>query len=224
MIGMFPCQNSRAEMSHKTVYVIGAGGHAKVVIGTLLALGRTVSGLFDDDPQKWGRIILGVPVLGPIEAAREFSGKGTFVVGIGDNARRKALVENLEDFEWEILIHPRSFVDPSVRVGAGTVVFAGAVVQPEVTLGAHSIVNTGATVDHDCKVSSYVHLAPGVHLAGGVEVGEGAMLGVGSSVLPNVRIGRWSVVGAGAVVIRDLPSHVVAIGVPAKVNKKRLKL
>lgn len=192
-----------------------------MVISTLQAAGFTVSGAFDDDSQKWGHRVLGVPVLGPVEAAKEFAEKGSFVIGIGDNARRKALAETLRGLEWEVVIHPRSYVHPSAQLGPGTVVFAGAVIQPGTVLGGHCIVNTGATVDHDCRIESYVHLAPGVHLAGGVEVGEGTMVGIGGSVGPNIRIGRWTVVGAGAVVVRDLPSHVTAVGVPAKVIRER---
>jgi acetyltransferase-like isoleucine patch superfamily enzyme len=77
-------------------------------------------------------------------------------------------------------------------------------------------VNTGATVDHDCTLESFCHLAPGVHLCGGVCVGEGALLAVGSSAVPNVRIGAWATIGAGAVVVEDLPNEVVAVGLPAK--------
>ena len=218
---MLLCRSFGVGMSLRNVYVIGAGGHAKVVISTLQAAGFSVSGAFDDDSQKWGYQILGAPVLGPVEAAKEFTGKGSFVIGVGDNARRKALAETLGDLEWGIVIHPRSYVHPSARLGPGTVVFAGAVIQPGTVLGGHCIVNTSATVDHDCRIESYVHLAPGVHLAGGVEVGEGAMVGIGSSVVPNIRIGRWTVVGAGAVVVRDLPSNVTAVGVPARVIRER---
>jgi acetyltransferase-like isoleucine patch superfamily enzyme len=77
-------------------------------------------------------------------------------------------------------------------------------------------VNTGATIDHDCIIGDYAHLAPGVHRAGSVQVGEGAFLGIGSVVIPGVKIGRWSTLGAGGVATRDLADGVVAVGVPAR--------
>jgi len=93
-------------------------------------------------------------------------------------------------------------------------------VQPDVIIGKHVIINTCASVDHDCKLEDFVHIAPCVHLAGGVLVGEGSLLGVGSSVIPYRRIGKWSIVGAGSVIVNDIPDHVTVVGVPAKLIKQ----
>ncbi|MDD4365426.1 MAG: transferase, partial [Synergistales bacterium] len=73
------------------------------------------------------------------------------------------------------------------------------------------------TVDHDCLIGGYAHLCPGVHLAGDVRVGEGSLLGTGTSVIPGRVIGPWTTVGAGAAVVTDLPGHITAVGVPARV-------
>ncbi len=83
-------------------------------------------------------------------------------------------------------------------------------------VGQHAIINTGCTIDHDCMIGNYAHISPGVNLAGGVAVGEGTHLGISSCVIPRCSIGDWSVVGAGAAVVRDIPSRCVAVGVPAK--------
>ena len=197
--------------------MFGAGGHAKVVVSTLVVAGYyVVEGLFDDDPRKQGLQVLSVPVLGTIARAQELPpAKG--VLAIGDNRVRAKLAANLAGWEWLMVVHPWAYVDPTAALGPGTVVFAGAVVQPEARLGAHAIVNTGAKVDHDCLVGDYVHLAPGVNLAGNVCVEEGALVGVGASVLPGVCIGAWSVVGAGSVVREDVPAGVKVVGVPARI-------
>ena len=196
------------------VVVIGAGGHAKVVISTLAASGTPVAAVVDDDDRKWGTDAQGTRVE-RLERAR--GGRG--IVGIGDNARRREMVQAL-GLDWQTVGHPAAYVHPSVKLGRGTVVFAGAVVQPDAVVGDHVIVNTGATVDHDCVIGDFAHLAPGVHLAGGVQVGEGAFLGIGSVVCPIIRIGRWARLGAGAVAIRDVPDEVVAVGVPAMERKR----
>lgn len=148
------------------VVVIGAGGHAKVLISALTASGRYVAAVVDDDDTKWGTDAQGIRV-GRIE--RALGGHG--IVGIGDNVRRREKARSLS-FEWQTVVHPSAHVDPSAKLGRGTVVFAGAVVQPDAVIGDHVIVNTGATVDHDCVVGDYAHLAPGVHLAGSVHVGR----------------------------------------------------
>jgi len=197
------------------VVVIGAGGHAKVVISTLTARGFSIAGVLDDDDTKWGMDAQGTRVS---RIERERGGSG--IIGIGDNAQRRDMARALS-FEWRTVVHPSAFVHPSAKLGRGTVVFAGAVVQPDAVIGDHVIVNTGATVDHDCIIDDYAHLAPGVHLAGSVHVGEGAFLGIGSVAIAGVRIGRWSTLGAGAVAIRDLADGVVAVGVPARARRTK---
>jgi sugar O-acyltransferase (sialic acid O-acetyltransferase NeuD family) len=196
------------------VVVIGAGGHAKVVIGTLRTNSRSVAAMFDDDSSLWGTELLGVPILGPIAIA-DHSGFELGIIAIGDNAVRMRIARSL-NLHWLTLVHSASWVDPDAKLGNGTVVFAGAVIQPGCVLGEHVIVNTSASVDHDCVVKDFVHIAPGVHLGGNVQIDEGAFLGIGSSAIPGRKVGAWTTVGAGAVVVRDLSEGVVAYGVPAK--------
>lgn len=202
-------------MSQQGVIVVGAGGHGKVVVATLQAAGRTVAEVWDDDPGKAGGELLGVPVVGPIaERIAEAEGRQA-VLGIGDNRIRRRLAADLP-LTWISAVHPSAVVHSSVRVGEGTVVFAGAVVQPDAVLGRHAIVNTGATVDHDCGIGDFVHVAPGVHLAGEVSVGEGAVLGIGVKVLPGRTVGAWATVGAGSVVVHDVPAEATVAGIPAR--------
>jgi sugar O-acyltransferase (sialic acid O-acetyltransferase NeuD family) len=116
------------------------------------------------------------------------------------------------------VIDPTAVVDSTVRIGRGTVVLPGAVVQVDTTLGEHVIVNTCASVDHDCQIGNFVHLAPGVHLAGEVTVKIGSFVGIGAVAIQRIAVGAWTTVGAGAVVVRNLPDRVVAVGVPARIK------
>lgn len=200
------------------VTVIGAGGHAKVVIATLRAAGTTVATVLDDDPVHHGRTVLGVEVTGAADALADLDTRRA-VLAVGDNRSRRRLAERLsgiDGLEWATAIHPAAWVDPDAEIGAGSVVFAGAVVQPGAVLGRHVIVNTNAGVDHDCRLDDFAHAAPGCHLAAYVHVGEGALLGVGSALRPGVTVGSWTVVGAGATVVEDLPAGVTAVGTPAR--------
>lgn len=201
------------------VAVIGAGGHAKVVISTLQTAGYTIEGVFDDDPAKWGTTVLGVPVIGAIHQVSE-AGFTEAIIAIGDNAVRQKLARQLRNLRWQAVVHPQAWVHPSATIGAGSVVFAGAVIQPEARIGEHVIINTGATVDHECIVSDFSHVAPGAHLAGRVVVEEGVFVGMGCNVIQGCRIGAWTIVGAGAVVVRNLPAYATAVGVPARVIKR----
>ena len=199
------------------VAVIGAGGHAKVVVATLRMAGIEVVAVNDDATALRGRELGGVPVRGPVAAAEVST--GALVIAVGDNRTRRRLAEALgraPGRRWANAVHPAAIVDPSVAIGPGAVVFAGAVVQTDARLGAHAIVNTGATVDHDCRVGDFAHVAPGVHLGGEVEVGEGAFLGIGCAVVPGIKIGAWATVGAGAVVVGDVEPGATVKGVPAR--------
>ncbi len=201
--------------------ILGAGGHAKVVLTTALEAGWEVLALLDDNPTKWGERLLGIPVHGPLRAIlgeKEVWG----IIAIGDNHQRRRLAQELKGVRWATLIHPRAYVHPSVHIGEGTVVFAGAVIQPAARLGSHVIINTGAIIEHDVLVEDFAHLAPGVRLAGGVQVGEGCLVGIGAVALPGVKIGKRTIVGAGSVVTKDLPERSLAYGVPAQVRRKNL--
>ncbi len=200
-------------MTDQGVTVVGAGGHAKVVIASLVAAGHKVVGVLDDDREKWGTTLLGIPVQGGVD--RLATGNMRAIIAIGDNAVRLRIAAAYPKVDWITVVHPSATLHESVRLGRGVVVFAGSIVQPDTVVGDHVILNTGCTVDHDCVVGDFVHVAPGVHIAGGVSVGQGSLIGVGAAVVPRVRIGDGTTVGAGAVVVRDLPAGVVAIGVPA---------
>ncbi|HZZ26612.1 MAG TPA: acetyltransferase [Pirellulales bacterium] len=197
--------------------VVGAGGHAKVVISSLRASGWEVRAVYDDDRKKWNRKIMGINIEGPIEKLSE-PDHFPAVIAVGDPLFRQYLAERY-DRDWVTVLHPRAYVDATATVGPGSVVFAGAIIQPDVVIGAHAIINTSASIDHDCAIADYAHMAPGAHLAANVHVQRGAFLGTGAHVIPGITIGEYTIVGAGSTVVRDIPGHVTAVGCPAKVIK-----
>ncbi|MCE5310919.1 MAG: acetyltransferase [Acidobacteriales bacterium] len=204
------------------VIVLGAGGHAKVVIEILEEQERfQIAGCVSRDP---GGELLGVPILGDdgILPALHADGLRKAFVAIGDNRARLDAMERAAAAGFELVnaVSRHSVISPRVSLGRGVAVMPGAVVNVLSRIGDGAIINTGATVDHDCDIGRCAHVAPGTNLAGSVVIGEGVFLGIGSRVLPCVTVGAWTTVGAGAVVISDLPGGVTAIGVPAMVREK----
>jgi sugar O-acyltransferase (sialic acid O-acetyltransferase NeuD family) len=183
-------------------------------------LGFAIAGFVDDDPQLDGKQVLKWRVLG----GRECVPSGASVaLGIGSNEARQAVMAEADARGWNlpVLVHPSAVLSPSAEIGAGTVVMAQTVVTSRTKIGRGCILNTACSVDHDCVVGDLAHIAPGTRVGGGVAVGSGALVGIGSSVRPYLEIGQNAVIGAGAVVVRDIPDSAVAYGNPARVNARK---
>jgi len=212
-------------MSNRPIAVIGAGGHARVVLHALRSTGRRVERLTDTAPGKFPNGVDGCPVISDEELLAEFGpdlidlAHGVGSVGpVSESHLRCRIVCRMTEagYSFPAIIHSAAWVSEAVSVGDGTQIHAGAVIQPGVQLAEYCIINTGATVDHDCRLGAYVHVAPGVTLSGDVVVGNGSHLGTGASVIQRIRIGRKAMVAAGAVVVRDVADGEFVAGVPAR--------
>lgn len=212
-------------MDPRPFLVIGGGGHAVVVVDTLLALDATVEGVLDADPERHGANVLGVPVIGGDDLldARD-PDRVLLANAIGSERAgntRKAVFERFtaRGFAFPTLVHPEAVIAPAVTLGAGVQVMPRAVIRPNTRIGDNTLINTSASIDHDARIGAHVHIAPGVVFSGNVTVGDGCHIGVGAFVIQGIRIGEGVTVGAGAVVIRDVPAGVTVVGNPAKAPK-----
>lgn len=198
--------------------IIGAGGHAKVVIDAIRLQGKYIPYAVIDEI-NYGHIFCGIKV----EKRLEQKDNLAFVVAIGDNKTRKEKYQSCLQLGWQpaTIIHPSAVIANDVSLGAGTVIFAGAAINAATVIGENCIINTGATVDHDCRLANHVHVAPGCHLAGEITIGEGSLLGIGTVAIPKRKVGNWVVAGAGAVIIDDIDDDDVVVGVPARAIKTR---
>lgn len=193
--------------------VIGAGGHAKVVVDAARDAGYEIAGVVG---LPGGRSeLLGIQVVGD---ARGVEADG-FIIAIGDNEKRAAVFAEhvARGLRPLAVVHPSAVIADGVVIGEGTLVAAGVIVNVDASVGRNAILNTGCTVDHDCVIGDHALIGPGANLCGGCRVGEGTLIGVGASMTPTRAVGAWSVVGAGSAVVGDIPAHSVCAGVPARV-------
>lgn len=206
------------------IIIYGAGGHGKVVADVVERQGTyNLLGFIDDNPAVWGKELSGYKILGGIDACTNGGlTRYPFIVAIGDNQARRQIVARLETLGGHFgrAVHPSAQIAKDVRLAPGVMVMANVVINPGSRIGNHTIVNTSATIDHDCVIGDFVHISPAAALAGNVVVQEGAHVGMGSLILPGVQVGAYSVIGAGAVVTKNIPERVTAVGVPARPVKK----
>jgi UDP-perosamine 4-acetyltransferase len=209
-------------MNKDKLVILGASGHAKVIIDILKnSQSYEVIGCLDASSEE--KTVAGISVLGNDSLLSEIYNQGIrhAFIAIGDNRVRDALSKRVTQSGFELVnvISLNAVISPSVRLGQGIAIMPGVVINVDARIGDNAIINTGACIDHDCVIGRGCHIAPGCSLAGNVVVGEGTFLGVGCKVIPKITIGEWTVAGAGAVVIKDLPPHSVAVGVPARIIK-----
>ena len=213
-------------MDNLPVIVIGAGGHARVLIYTLVARSVKILGLGVTTAEAKVSSILDLPFLGGTDEILAHSREEVqLVLGFGSiistEARRRTFSFFKEKgYTFAAVIHPSAVIAGEVKLGEGVQVMAGVVIQPGCKIGGNTIVNTGTTVDHDCVIGEHVHLAPGVTLSGGVKVGSGTHVGTGVTVIQDINIGENCLLGAGALIIHDVPDNVKVIGHPGRIVEK----
>ena len=131
----------------------------------------------------------------------------------------KKIVDKLQKYpnvKFATLINLSVMCSRHIAVGAGSVICAGTIITVDVSIGDHVLINLDCTIGHDAVIHDFVTIYPSVNVSGNVMVGEGAELGTGMQIIQGKSIGRESVVGAGAVVVRDIPEKCTAVGSPAK--------
>lgn len=212
----------------KDVVILGAGGHARevadVVVACIAAGARLrLVGFVDDDEDKHGLMLTEGPILGDTDALDRFSRRSTLIVaGVGAPGPRRRLVEaaTAMGFRSMVLIHPTVSITRHVEIATGVVITAGCVVTNQIELGEHCHINRMTTVGHDCRVGAFVHLAPAAVLSGNVTVEDDCYIGTNATIIQGLTIGRGAIVGAGAVVVHDVPSHCTVVGVPARILRR----
>lgn len=216
--------------SPKPIIILGTGGNCVDVLDTIADINDsapsqryTCIGFLDDDPQKWGCLVHGVEVLGPLSAAPDYP-EADLVNGIGSPhsflTKPEIIAQTGASLDrFATIVHPTASVSRLSTIGGGTVVFQNVTITSNVQIGHQVIILPNTVVSHDDVIEDYTCIAGGVCISGGVHVGRNCYLGTRSAIIGNVSIGDRSLVGMGSVVLDSVPSDVVYVGNPARFLK-----
>lgn len=208
--------------------VIGSSGHASVLVDAIELIGAyKVAGYLDDTLAR-GTVRRRYLVLGGLDDAASVCAEQLLnhvVIAIGDNWWRRKIYSDLAlkcpNLKFPIVKHPSAVIAASAEIGGGAVLLAHSHVGPGSRVGEFCIINTGSSLDHDCTMHDFASIAPGVLMGGLVQIGECSAIGVGASISDRISVGSHTVIGTGAVVVRDIPDLVIAYGNPARVQRSR---
>lgn len=182
-----------------------------------------VRGFIDNDTTKHGTYFFGYPVLGGIERISELAEDGVRFVNLITGSTRARYEVTRDAVRHGAAL--ANFIHPSVdltmtRWGVGNYVQESVVIQAAVEIGDNSSIHIGTMVGHESRVGSSVFIAHAVSISGCCVIGDGTFIGTNATVLPRICIGKWSIIGAGAVVTHDVPDYSVAVGNPARVIRR----
>ena len=208
----------------KDLIIFGASGFGREVAWLVERINKAepawnLLGFMDDSESVQGAEINGYKVLGKAEDADKYP-EAYFVCAVGASRVREKIVNRLKAVHPEIkfgtLVDPSVEISDLVKVGEGTIICAHSIITVNIEIGCHVIINLDCTVGHDAILNDFVTLYPSVNVSGITNIGRAVELGTGMQIIQGKTIGDYSIVGAGAVVVKDLPGKCTAVGSPAK--------
>ncbi|CAM3831517.1 acetyltransferase [Mesobacillus thioparans] len=205
----------------KDIVIIGAGGFGREVAWLIEEINKVntewnLIGFVDDNEEIQGKEVNGYKVIGNIEWLKN---QELFVVNaIGDPIIKKKIMVRIQESknQFPVLVHPSVICSDRVSIGEGSIICAGNIITVDVTIGKHVIVNLDCTVGHDAVLEDYTTVLPSVNISGYVVAKECANIGTGSAIIQGVTVGENTIIGAGSIVVKDLPANCTAVGAPAK--------
>lgn len=207
----------------KKILIFGAGGFGREVQWLIECINQKtptwqIEGYLDDGVEP-GTEINGYPVLGGIDKLKEFDEETAVVCAVGSARVREQIINRIKEmgnYQFPNLIHPDVQMSESVNFGEGNIICAGNILTVNIEVKDFVIINLSCTVGHDAVLNSFVTVYPGVNISGCTVMEKGVELGTGCKIIQGIEIAENTIVGAGAVVVRNLPSDCTAMGVPAK--------
>jgi sugar O-acyltransferase (sialic acid O-acetyltransferase NeuD family) len=208
----------------KDLIIIGASGFGREAMWVAERMNEkspewNILGFLDDNAELKGQTVGGYPVLGGVDDAA-LHPDAYYLCAIGASKVREKIISRVDallpDAHYATLIDPTVQMSKRVRIGEGTIICAGNIITVDIEIGKHIIINLDCTVGHDAVLHDFVTLYPSVNVSGISEIGRCTELGTGAQIIQAKTVGEYTIVGAGAVVVKDIPAKCTAVGSPAK--------
>ena len=205
--------------------IIGAGKYGAVYLSYLKEAGIEIIGFLDDDPKEWEKSVDGIPVLGSIsklESLKATHNVEAVYCPLGNNRLRVKLLRHAERLGYHTpnYIHPSVTISPNVKIGKGVYILLGTNIMPDTVIEDYVMISMGVNVAHHNILGIGTFLSTGCNFGASIEAHPYTYCGIGSTIMTGLHsLGKDCLIGAGAVVIKDVPDGAVVAGVPAKVIK-----
>ena len=206
----------------KDLYIIGAGGFGREVAWLVERINEkgptwNIKGFIDDNELLWGTMEDDYKVVGGCEYLKTL-GDVYAVCAVGSARIRKIIIEEFKETEvkFATVIDPSVITSKRVEIGEGTIICAGTILTVDIKIGNHVIINLDCTFGHDDIIEDFVTVYPSVNVSGNVVVGQCSELGTGMQIIQGKKVTANTIIGAGAVVVRDCLESGTYVGAPAK--------
>lgn len=204
----------------KDLLIIGASGFGREVAWLVERINKqnpiwNILGFIDDNEELKGQDINGIKVLGNCEIIKGYP-NAYVVCAVGASKVRKKIIDKIGECNFATLIDPSVELSDFVRIGEGSIICANTIITVNIEIGSHVIINLDCTIGHDAALNDFVTLYPNVNVSGMTVIGTCCEVGTGTQIIQGKRIGDYSIIGAGAVVVKDIPAKCTAVGSPAK--------
>jgi sugar O-acyltransferase (sialic acid O-acetyltransferase NeuD family) len=207
----------------ENIIIVGAGGfgrEVKTIIDALNKISKNYNflGYYDDNITK-GTLVNNFPVLGSIADLNFQKTKLAVVLGIGNPKTKEKIIKSLSNdlLVFPTLIHPSVILsDDQVSIAKGCIICAGTIITCNISIDKFVTINLLCTVGHDTVIEEFSSFMPSVNISGEVRIEKSVYVGTGAKIINQLTIGKYTIVGAGAVVSKSLPENCTAVGIPAK--------